>query len=66
MRLPISIALVAANVWLLLLLNLGAPLAAIGEAILALYVWWAAGGGPPIWTPDISAFHEKAGTRQEC
>ena len=57
MRLPISlraiasgllIALVAANVWLLLLLNLGAPLAAIGEAIfLALYVWWAGGGGPP-------------------
>jgi membrane protease YdiL (CAAX protease family) len=59
-KLPISlraivsgllIALVAANVWLLLLLNLGAPLAAIGEAIfLALYVWWAGGGGPPYAT----------------
>jgi membrane protease YdiL (CAAX protease family) len=42
------IGMSAANVWLLLLLNLGAPLAAILEAMfLALYVWWAAGGGPP-------------------
>jgi len=42
------IALPAANVWPLLLLNLGAPLAAIAEAMfLALYIWWAAGGGPP-------------------
>jgi membrane protease YdiL (CAAX protease family) len=42
------IALVGANVWPLLLLQLGAPQAAIGEAIfLALYVWWAGGGGPP-------------------
>ena len=56
-RLPVSlraivagllIALPAANVWPLLLLNLGAPLAAIAEAIfLGLYTWWAAGGGPP-------------------
>ncbi len=56
-KLPISfraivsgvlIALVAANVWPLLLLKLGVPLAAAAEAIfLALYVWWAAGGGPP-------------------
>ena len=56
-RLPVSlraivagllIALPAANVWPLLLLNLGAPLAAIVEAIfLGLYTWWAAGGGPP-------------------
>jgi membrane protease YdiL (CAAX protease family) len=45
------IALAAANVWPLLLLNLGAPQAAIAEAIfLALYIWWAGGGGPPrIW-----------------
>ena len=42
------IALVAANVWPLLLLNLGAPLAALAEAaFLALYVWWCSGGGPP-------------------
>jgi membrane protease YdiL (CAAX protease family) len=44
----ILIALVAANVWPLLLLKLGVPLATTVEAIfLALYVWWAAGGGPP-------------------
>lgn len=42
------IGLVAANVWPLLLLKLGMPVAAAAEALfLALYVWWAAGGGPP-------------------
>lgn len=42
------IALVAANVWPLLLLKLSVPLAAIAEGIfLALYVWWASGGGSP-------------------
>lgn len=42
------IAMVAANVWLLLLLNLGVSLAATGETIfLVLYVWWTSGGGPP-------------------
>ncbi len=42
------IALIAANVWPLLLLNLGVPVAAVIEIIfLALYLWWAAGGGPP-------------------
>jgi membrane protease YdiL (CAAX protease family) len=56
-RLPVSIrailsgiliALVAANVWPLVLLNLGVPLATIAEAIfLAIFVWWAGGGGPP-------------------
>jgi membrane protease YdiL (CAAX protease family) len=56
-RLPISlrailsgilIALPAANVWPLLLLNLSVPLAAIAEAIfLTIYLWWASGGGPP-------------------
>jgi membrane protease YdiL (CAAX protease family) len=30
------------------LLNLGAPVASIAEAMfLGLYIWWAAGGGPP-------------------
>lgn len=57
MKLPISLraivsgfllAAVASNVWPLLLVNLGVPLAAIAEAIfLVLYVWWASGGGPP-------------------
>lgn len=42
------IAAAAANVWLLLLLNLGVQLAAVIEAIfLALFLWWARGGGPP-------------------
>ena len=64
-RLPIAlraiisgllIALVSANVWPLLLLNLGMPLAAIAEAIfLALYVWWTGGGGPPRTTQAARA-----------
>jgi membrane protease YdiL (CAAX protease family) len=45
----IVIALAAANVWPLLLLSLGAPLAAAAEAVfLAFYLWWASGRGPPI------------------
>jgi membrane protease YdiL (CAAX protease family) len=56
-RLPITpraiiagflIAAVAANVWLLLLLNLGVQLAAVVEAIfLAFFLRWARGAGPP-------------------
>jgi membrane protease YdiL (CAAX protease family) len=42
------IGLIAANVWQLLLLSLSVPLAATVEVVfLALYVWWASGGGPP-------------------
>jgi membrane protease YdiL (CAAX protease family) len=54
------IALPAANVWPLLLINLGAPFAAIAEAIfLALYIWWTAGGGPPrAWQKSrANSFH---------
>jgi membrane protease YdiL (CAAX protease family) len=44
----VAIALPAANVWPLLLLSLGVPLAATAEALfLALYLWCASGGGPP-------------------
>jgi membrane protease YdiL (CAAX protease family) len=44
----IFIALVAANVWPILLLRLGVPLAAAAELVfLGFYVWWARGGGPP-------------------
>ncbi len=53
------IGMVAANVWLLFLLNLGVPLATPAEALfLAAYIWWAAGGGPPRRTADArgSAF----------
>jgi membrane protease YdiL (CAAX protease family) len=43
----VAIALVGANVWPPLLVNLGVPLAATAEAVfLALYVWWASGEGP--------------------
>jgi membrane protease YdiL (CAAX protease family) len=42
------IAAAAANVWLLLLLNVGVPLAVVVEAIfLVFFLWWARGGGPP-------------------
>jgi membrane protease YdiL (CAAX protease family) len=56
------IALPAANVWPLLLLNLGAPLAAVAEAMfLVLYTWWAAGGGPPCaaQTSRVTAFRRR-------
>lgn len=72
MKLPVSlraivsgllVALVAANVWPLLLLNLGVPLAAIAEVIfLALYVWWASGGGPPRMTQAARATAFRRGT----
>ena len=70
-KLPISlraiisgllIALAAANVWPLLLLNLGVPLAAFAEAIfLALYLWWAGGGGPPRTTQAARAMAFRRG-----
>jgi membrane protease YdiL (CAAX protease family) len=43
-------------VWPLLLLKLAVPLAVIAEGIfLALYLWWAAGGGPPRGTQAVCA-----------
>src|SRR5580704_15381852 len=55
----ILIALVPANLWPLLLLNLDVRLAATLEIVfLAVYIWWASGGGPPrSWQPArASAF----------
>ena len=50
------VAFPAADVWTLLLLILGGPLAAIAEAIfLALYLWWVSGGGPPLTTQAVRA-----------
>jgi membrane protease YdiL (CAAX protease family) len=47
----VAIALVAGNVWPLLLVRLGVPIAATAEIIfLAFYLWWASGGGPPLTT----------------
>jgi membrane protease YdiL (CAAX protease family) len=57
------IALPAANVWPLLLLNLGVPLAASAEVVFfALYIWWAAGGGPPHSTQTSRATAFRHGT----
>jgi membrane protease YdiL (CAAX protease family) len=45
----ILVGMIAANVWPILLLKVGMPAAAFAElAFLALYVWWFAGGGPPV------------------
>ncbi len=42
------IGLIAANVWPPLLFGFGVPVAAVLETVfLALYLWWASGGGPP-------------------
>jgi membrane protease YdiL (CAAX protease family) len=42
------VALVAANVWPILLLSLSVPVAALVEMVfLSLYLWWTSGGGPP-------------------
>src|SRR5258708_40078250 len=42
------IGMIAANIWPVLLVTLGMPVAALAEMLfLSLYVWWAAGGGPP-------------------
>jgi membrane protease YdiL (CAAX protease family) len=46
--LGLLVGMIAANVWLVLLLSLGVPLGALTEIIfLGFYVWWVAGGGPP-------------------
>lgn len=50
------IALPAANLWPLLVLNVGVSLAATAELIfLALYVWWVSGEGPPRTTQTARA-----------
>ncbi len=42
------VALVAANVWPILLVSLGTPLASAAEILfLVFYVWWTNGAGPP-------------------
>jgi membrane protease YdiL (CAAX protease family) len=44
----VLIALIAANIWPLFLIKLGAPWAALCETLfLGAYIWWASGGGPP-------------------
>jgi membrane protease YdiL (CAAX protease family) len=42
------VGMIAANIWPLLLMSLGMPVAGGAEIVfLALYVWWVSGGGPP-------------------
>jgi membrane protease YdiL (CAAX protease family) len=56
------IALPAANVWPLLVLNVGVPFAAIAESIfLAAYLWWVGGGGPPRTTQTVRAKYFRRG-----
>ena len=44
----VLVAIIAANTWPLLLVNLGAlPASIIEIAFLATFMWWAHGGGPP-------------------
>jgi membrane protease YdiL (CAAX protease family) len=44
----IVVGMAAANVWPILFLKLGLPVAVAAEAaFLVAYIWWAAGGGPP-------------------
>jgi membrane protease YdiL (CAAX protease family) len=60
--LGLLIALVAANIWPLLLRFVGVWLAAFGEIIfLVLFLWWTSGGGPPrtIRTARAKAFRRR-------
>lgn len=58
----VLIALLPANVWPLLLLSFGLPLAAILEVIfLGLYVWWASGGGLPKRTQTVRSRDFRSG-----
>jgi membrane protease YdiL (CAAX protease family) len=62
------VGLAPANVWPPLLLNLGVPLAATTEAaFLALYLWWASGGGPPVTSKMArgAAFRRRALTSMQ-
>jgi membrane protease YdiL (CAAX protease family) len=64
----VLIAIAAANIWPLLLFNFGALLGAITEiAFLALFIWWAQGGGPPLslHTARIDAFRRVALSSRE-
>ena len=48
MVIGVVVAILAANLWLLLLSALPIPLALVLEcAFLGVFLWWAAGGGPP-------------------
>jgi membrane protease YdiL (CAAX protease family) len=53
----IVVAMLAANVWPILLLSFGVPIAAVMEILfLAAYLYWMAGGWPPT---TLRAFRER-------
>jgi membrane protease YdiL (CAAX protease family) len=57
-----AIGLIAANLWPMFLISLGMPLAALVEIVfLTLYVWWAAGGGPPRSWKSVRADYFRVG-----
>ncbi len=57
------VGLAAANVWPILLLKLGMPVAAGAEALfLIAYIWWAGGGGPPSSLKAVRADRFRAGS----
>jgi hypothetical protein len=57
----VVVGMAAANVWPILLVKTGMPVAAVAEVIfLALYVWWFAGGGPPTGLRAIRADYFRA------
>jgi membrane protease YdiL (CAAX protease family) len=54
--LGLLVTLPAANVWPLLLVSLGVPLATAAEAVfLGFFLWWTSGGGPPRSTQTARA-----------
>jgi membrane protease YdiL (CAAX protease family) len=58
----ILVGMIAANVWPIVLLKLGMPAAAAAEIVfLGLYVWWAAGGGPPARLRAVRADYFRVG-----
>jgi membrane protease YdiL (CAAX protease family) len=58
----LAVGLIAANLWPVFLVILGMPLAALVEIVfLTLYVWWAAGGGPPRSLKSVRADYFRVG-----
>ena len=52
------IGMIAANIWLILLLAIGMPAAAVAEVVfLGLYIWWAAGSGAPVRFKATRAYY---------
>jgi membrane protease YdiL (CAAX protease family) len=58
----VLVGMIAANIWPILLVALGMPIAAAAEvAFLALYTWWASGGGAPARFKSTRAYYFRVG-----